>query len=200
MMKAVVLQVSEEDLARRRKLGLDRRDEMWEGVLHIAPAPSYEHQRMLDELTLFLGALLKRTKRGTLRSGINVFSDKVPVPDYRIPDHTFVAAGREGIIAPDGIRGGGPDAVIEVRSPEDESYEKMSFFAGLGVREVLVLDRDTKKPGVYRLAGGGYVAVSADAAGWVVSETMRVRFRRRAGPPPRLELEDLDDPASRAEI
>jgi hypothetical protein len=27
-------------IERRRRLGLDRRDEMWEGVYHLAPAPA----------------------------------------------------------------------------------------------------------------------------------------------------------------
>jgi hypothetical protein len=48
--------------------------------------------------------------------GINVFGDATTTEDYRIPDLTFVAAGRQHIIAADGIRGGGPDAVVEVRS------------------------------------------------------------------------------------
>lgn len=49
-MKAVILHVSDEDLAHRRLTGVDRFDEMWEGVLHMAPAPMYEHQRIVDEL------------------------------------------------------------------------------------------------------------------------------------------------------
>ena len=83
-------------------------------------------------------------------SGINVFeSDK----NYRIPDLTFVAAGREDILHEDGVGGEGPDAVIEIRSPHDETYDKLSFYASLGVREVIVIDRDTKRPELYRLAG-----------------------------------------------
>jgi hypothetical protein len=30
-------------LERRRRSGLDRLDEVWEGVLHMVPAPSGEH-------------------------------------------------------------------------------------------------------------------------------------------------------------
>src|SRR2546426_11675351 len=47
LMKGVILQVSEEALARRRQTGVDRYDEMWEGALHMAPAPAYEHQRIV---------------------------------------------------------------------------------------------------------------------------------------------------------
>ena len=68
-MKAVIARVTDEELAVRRRTGIDRWDEMWEGVLHMPPAPNYEHQRMLDSLIIVLAPLLDETKRGTLRSG-----------------------------------------------------------------------------------------------------------------------------------
>src|SRR5687768_6018801 len=116
-MRAVLLDVSPAELAHRKAIGADRWDEMWEGVLHMTPAPGNEHQRMLDRLIVFLLPLLERTGRGTLRSGINVFDESSLEESYRIPDATFVGAGREAILADDGVRGGGPDAVIEIRSP-----------------------------------------------------------------------------------
>ena len=149
-MRAVLSHISEAELAERKAWGLDRRDEMWEGVLHMTPAPSVEHQRVIEELILFLKPLLRSTARGALRAGINVFrADK----DYRIPDLTFVAAGREAVVAEDGTRGGGPDAVIEIRSPDDESYEKLPFYAAIGTREAIVIDRDSKRTEIFRLAG-----------------------------------------------
>ncbi|HMF97801.1 MAG TPA: hypothetical protein VKE96_26055 [Vicinamibacterales bacterium] len=89
-MKAVIAHLSAHDLAERRRTGLDRWDEMWEGILHMAPAPNYEHRRMLDALIEHLGALLRSTGRGTLRSGINVFWEATPRENYRIPDLTFM--------------------------------------------------------------------------------------------------------------
>src|SRR5688572_7431803 len=136
-----MLEVDPSLLEQRRRLGLDRFDEMWEGVLHVSAAPASEHQRIVEELLIFLKPLLRRTQRGVLRSQINVFDEASPVENYRIPDLTFVAAGREALVAEDGIRKGGPDAVIEVRSPGDESYEKLPFYAKLGIRKVLIVDR-----------------------------------------------------------
>jgi Uma2 family endonuclease len=199
-MRAVLVHVTDQELALRRSRGLDRWDEMWEGVLHMTPAPSVEHQRILDELVIFLGPRLAASGRGTLRSGINVFRQDVPRPDYRIPDLSFVSAARRHILQEDGARGGGPDAVIEIRSPEDETYEKLPFYAALDVREVIVIDRDTKRPEVYRLAGSQYVLLQPDAERWLISETLDVRFRQLTGPPARLEIEDVLDAAVRAEI
>jgi Uma2 family endonuclease len=197
-MKALILQLSEEELGRRRKIGLDRWDEMWEGVLHMPPAPLYEHQRIQSETNIFLVPLLSLRKRGIMVPGVNVFDESSHIENYRIPDFSFVAEGRREIIAEDGIRGG-PDAVVEIRSPGDETYEKLGFYAKVGVREVLVIDRDTKKPEVFRLAGGRYLAVSTDRDGWIHSEVLSVRMRRSPSGP-RLEIEDIDDPSARTEI
>ena len=199
-MKAVVPDVSPTELARRKLTGIDRWYEMWEGVLHMAPAPYDEHQRILGELLAFLLPLLKRGRRGALRPGINVFREASPKEDYRIPDLTFVATGREAILAKDGVRGGGPDAVIEIRSPGDETCDKFPFFAALGIREVVVIDRDSKKTEVHRLEGAQYAAAAPDADGSVRAPILAVRFRQEPGESPLLVVEDVADPAQRAEI
>ena len=190
-MRAVIVHLREEELADRRSKGLDRWDEIWEGVLHMTPAPSLEHQRILDEMIAFLRPRLAASGRGVLISGINVFRESSPAPDYRIPDLTFVADGREGILREDGVRGAGPDAVIEIRSPEDETYDKLPFYAALGVGEVLVCHRDTKTPELFRLVEGAYHVMEPDSAGWLLSNALGVRLRRVDGNPPRLSIEDL---------
>ena len=129
---------------------------------------------------------------------INVFNDASSSPDYRIPDMTFVSAGREHVIARDGVRGEGPDAVIEIRSPGDETYDKFPFFARIGVREVIVVDRDTKQLEIYRLVGSQYVADQMDSGKWLRSEVLQVRFTTTE--PAHLVVEDLDDPSVRVEV
>ena len=193
-MKAVMLEVDAGLLEQRRRLGLDRKDEMWEGVLHMAPSPANEHQRVVDELLYFLMGLLRRTGRGTIRSNINVFDEASPLENYRIPDLTFVAAGREALFAKDGIRGGGPDAVIEVRSPNDETYDKLPFFARLGVREVSVVDRDTKQVEVFRLGAEGYQPAEGTPDGDVPSDVLGVTFRALGDAEPRLRVVAVGEP------
>ena len=56
-MRAVMLDVPESLLDERRRQGLDVFDEVWEGVLHMVPPPSGEHQRLELELgSAFLSA------------------------------------------------------------------------------------------------------------------------------------------------
>jgi hypothetical protein len=38
-------------LERRERLGLDRKDEVWEGVLHVVPSPSGRHGDLAAQLT-----------------------------------------------------------------------------------------------------------------------------------------------------
>jgi Uma2 family endonuclease len=170
---------------------------VWDGVLHMTPAPSLEHQRVVGRLIEFLAPPLRATNRGQLFFQINVFrTDK----DYRIPDLTYVAASRSHVLKADGVRGEGPDAVIEIRSPDDETYEKFAFFASLGVREIIVIDRDTKRVELFRLAGVQYIALQPDAEGGLRSEAMNVRFSAIDETPPRLIVVDVVDPARRVEI
>jgi Uma2 family endonuclease len=186
-MRAVVVHLRDEELEDRRAKGLDRWDEMWDGVLHMTPAPSLEHQRILGRLIEFLGPRLRETGRGTLVAGINVFSADL---NYRIPDLTFVSQGREHVLHDDGVRRGGPDAVIEIRSPEDETYDKLPFYAALAIREVIVCDRNSKAPEIFRLAGSQYLVLQRDGEGSLRSEVLGIAFRRIDGTPPRLHVED----------
>jgi len=163
----------------------------------MVPAPYLEHQRILDDLISFLRGPFKSSGRGTVVSGINVFRSS---NDYRILDLTFVAGGREHVFREDGVREGGPDAVIEIRSPRDETYEKLPFYAAIGTREVIIVDCDTKRPEIYRPAGTQYVALQPDADGWLLSETMTIRFRVIADQLSRLYVEDARDPSAHTEI
>src|SRR5207249_6606250 len=73
---------------------------------------------------------------------------------------------------------GAPLVVVEVRSPGDETYEKFGFYAGLGVPEVWVFDRDTRVPDLYALVPGPkYDPIPAGPDGWVRSPATGVEFR-----------------------
>ena len=47
-------------IERRRRLGLDHRDEIWEGTYRMNPPPSHEHQVILQQLAELLGPLARR--------------------------------------------------------------------------------------------------------------------------------------------
>ncbi|MEK7469117.1 MAG: Uma2 family endonuclease [Planctomycetota bacterium] len=191
---------TEDDIAERQRLGLDLFDEEWEGVYHVTPAPSVDHQVVLTGLLRFLGALLESRGGGTVLPEVNVFREGPKQPDYRVPDLVFVALGREAIIARDGIRGGAPDAIFEILSPRDESYQKFGFYAAIGVPEILIVGPEERAAEVWALAEGRYMKVPAGADGAVVSRALEVSFRTQAGSPARLELTDRRNPSRRVTI
>jgi Uma2 family endonuclease len=67
--------------------------------------------------------------------------------------------------------------VVEIHSPGDETYEKMPFYAEIGVPEVWVIDRDTKRPELYLLQLGKYAAQGQATDGWLHSSATGIQLR-----------------------
>jgi Uma2 family endonuclease len=166
-MRVVMLDVPQSTLDERRALGLDGRDEMWDGVLHMVPPPSEPHQGLSSEFFLAVGALAKirglvpRMETGLFR-GDN---------DYRVPDQLYCRPEhrtRRGVE--------GAELVVEVRSEGDDTYRKLEFYAALGVGEVLVLHPEPRGVELFRLVEGRYVAVSPAEDGTVLTQVLGLRL------------------------
>ena len=84
--------------------------------------------------------------------------------NYRIPDLILLRPDSRAI-QKGAYFEGPPDVVVEIRSPEDETIEKLPFYAALGVREVWVIDRDTRAPQIYELQGKTLDEKGPDADG-----------------------------------
>jgi len=133
-------------IERRRQLGQDLFDEMWEGVLHMNPAPHSRHSNLQQQLAELLGPLAR--KAGLLpRVGIfNLGDDK----NYRVPDGGLLRPGPDGVYLPTAA------LVIEIVSPGDESWEKLSFYAARGVEELLIVDPQERTVSWLGLEAGNY--------------------------------------------
>ena len=176
-MKAVVLDLPDHWLAERERSPWSRRDEMWEGVLHMAPPPSFGHQNFAAALLTFLHGRWARP------AGCQVVGEVAVAPpgqadwrkNYRVPDLTLLTPDRFGMNR-DSHLAGAPAVVVEIRSPGDETDEKLAFYATLGVPEVWIFDRDTKAMELRILDGAAYRLLVPDAAGWLTSRITGVRF------------------------
>jgi Uma2 family endonuclease len=135
-------------LERRRRMGADRFDEVWEGVLHMVPGPGDRHALIEGQLPRLLGPAADRA--GLLLSGqFNIGS-----PDnYRVPDWGLHRAGGWGTYAVTAA------LVVEIVSPGDETWEKLPFFAGCSVDEVLIVDSSTRQVHWLVLRDGSYEPV-----------------------------------------
>jgi Uma2 family endonuclease len=186
-MRAVMLDVPPSLLDERRRFGQDRFDELWNGVLHMVPPPSFLHQTIGTELANFLGPRL--AARGIrVLIGTGVFRPGSRGRDYRVPDLVFFPADRPDLVTKRGIEGPAL-CVAEIRSPDDETYEKMPFYADLGIRELIVIEQETRAVELYRLAGATYLATSPNEAGRLHVATIDVRLATVPGPEPRLRVE-----------
>jgi Uma2 family endonuclease len=120
----------DELLVRRRRSGLDRLDEVWEGVLHMVPAPSYGHASVEAQLSEILGPVAR--KAGLAMIGQSNLGEGEH--DFRVPDGALHRPGAGGTWHPTAA------LVIEIVSPDDESWEKLPFYAAHDVDEVLIVD------------------------------------------------------------
>ena len=117
--------------------------------------------------------------------------------NYRIPDLVLLTPERFHIDCNEYFDGG-PDAVVEIHSPGDEAYEKLPFYASVGVREVLVIDRDTRQPELYELVGGEFQIREPGPQGWVKCELTGIELRAAAGEKLEIRIVGRDD--SRAQL
>jgi len=173
-MRGVLLEVDEALLERRRCTGADRWDELWDGVLHMPPPPGDAHQALGQGLFRVLAPLAEaRSLRPRYETGLFRTAD-----DYRVPDQSYAPPER---FSDRGIEGAAA-LVVEIRSPHDETYEKLDWYAAQGVPEVLVVHPEDRRVELYVLRGARLVLVQADAAGEVASEVVAARFATVAGP------------------
>lgn len=150
-MKTVVLEPPpcevEQLIERRKALGLDRYDEMWEGVYHMVPMGRFRHGRLQARVLELIAGPAEQA--GLLLSG--PFNLGAP-EDFRVPDA--------------GLHQGQPDdeavyletaaVVIEIVSPDDETYDKLPFYAAHGVEELIVVDAELRRVRIFTLAGRTY--------------------------------------------
>jgi Uma2 family endonuclease len=154
-MRALVLDPAtaglEELLERRRVSGLDRLDEVWDGVLHLVPAPGSGHAQLVQQLAEVLGPL---ARKAGLTPAMGEFNLGDSDHDFRVPDGGLLRHK-----APQTWISTAP-LVVEILSADDETWDKLPFYAAHRVGELLILDPRARKVHWLRLAGGTYEPVA----------------------------------------
>ena len=136
-------------LQRRRALGQDLFDEVWEGDYHVAPAPHRRHGDVDDQLAALLRPIAR--DRGLWPSGPANIGEP---DDYRVPDRVYFHGRDPAAFEPTAA------LVVEILSPVDETYDKLDFYARRGVEEVLVVDPERASVAWYRRQGDTMERVS----------------------------------------
>ena len=134
--------LAEKLIAERQAAGADKFDEVWDGVYVMSPLANDEHQYLVKELTTILTFAVDWAKLGQTRPGVNISDRKDDwTKNYRCPD-VAVFLNETKAENCDAFWFGGPDFGIEIVSSGDRIVEKLSFYAAVGARELLVIDRD----------------------------------------------------------
>ena len=143
--------------AERQLTGADRFDEVWEGIYMMAPLADDEHQELQARLTAVFQTVVGWSGLGLVRAGVNVsdrdddwrFNYRCPDVVVFLPNTTAQNKGSHWL--------GGPDFAVEIVSPYDRSRDKLSFYADVSVRELLLVDRSPWALELYRLDNGRLV-------------------------------------------
>ena len=115
-------------LERRRRLGQDLFDEVWEGVYHVNPAPHSRHGRTARQVAVIVEPLAQAA--GLV--GTDPFN-LGEADDYRVPDGGWLRPGPDQVYLPTAA------LVLEVVSPDDDTWEKLGFYARHHVDELLIV-------------------------------------------------------------
>ncbi len=134
-------------IERRREAGVDRLDEVWQGVRHMVPGPSFEHAHVAQQLGELLGPL---ARAAGLVPTMHEFNLGEGEHDFRVPDGGLHRPGAAGVWLSTAA------LVVEVRSPGDETWQKLPFFAAHHVDEVVIVDPAQRTVTWLGLRGGEY--------------------------------------------
>jgi Uma2 family endonuclease len=195
-MKAVMPSILPDIQAMRKRSGADRWDEMWEGVLHMPPMPNRDHQDLEGSLESYLRYYWAPQHQAKVYHQINLAAIDGWPKNYRIPDLVLLSPQRFAIDRNEYFEGA-PDVVVEIHSPDDETYEKMPFYRDLGVPEVWVIHRDSREPVIYVLKRNRYKKQSATARGWLRSPGTGIELAAEKG---KLAIRLAGDDSSRQDL
>lgn len=190
-------QASAEIIEDRRARGIDHHDEVWEGLYVMSPAANNEHQQLVLRLALALVEAVDRANLGRSYPGVNV-TDRADdwTKNYRCPDVVTFLTGNAAVDRQTHWLGG-PDLAIEIVSPYDRSREKIEFYAKIGTRELLLVDRAPWQLELFRLCDGNLnsVGIATVENGIAVAcETAPLSFALRAAEiRPEIEIAHLRD-------
>ncbi len=164
----------------REARGADRYDEVWEGIYMMVPMPNDEHQQIVTRIAVILQEVVGWPGGGEVRAGVNLSDRETDWErNYRVPD--------VAVFLPDGDAEncdthwrGGADLLVEITSPGDRTREKISFYSRIGVKELLLLDREPWTLELYRPQEGQLQKVgrsSPDAADVLGSAMVPLSFQ-----------------------
>ena len=151
-------------IAERKRSGLDRFDEWWEGVYRVVTGPRPDHGMIVAELcAMFLPLCKERglSTAATLNIGVDGWNARVPDigvfrPDVNMTSPAFASTA---------------ELVVEVLSPREAAGEKLPFYAESGIAEYLEVDLPNGACRLLALTDGRWAPVTtSDVLGFELAD------------------------------
>lgn len=143
-------------IEQRRRTGIDRLDEVWEGVYVVNPPPSFRHAIVADRIAALLRSHAETRRLVVTREVGLGRPDDHRIPDVVIADTADLDDRRHYLLT--------AKIVVEVLSP-NEASDKRPFYLAHGVAEVVHVDLVRRTVEWWAVGPGGdsYQPVSAGA-------------------------------------
>ena len=150
----------------------DKRYQLLDGEMILAPSPTTRHQTIVLRLTLVLQEFVAASSLGRLwLAPLDVvLSDH----DVAQPDILFVSNERSRIITDANIQGA-PDLVVEILSPGTVEFDrgyKLALYGRHGVREYWLVDPDAETVEVLTLGDQGLTPAATYRRGEVLASPL----------------------------
>jgi len=178
--------VEQSIIEKRRAWGVDQHDEVWDGVYVMPPSANNDHGYRVSSLCAAFVNTIEPTGLGKVYDAPNISDRDHPWKhNYRTPDIGVVLNGSTAVDCGTHFVGA-VDFLVEIVSKGDRSYEKIDFYAQLGVRELLILDRDPWAIKLYRHDSQRLVEIADLRPGdgrSAVSEVLPLSFSLETGDP-----------------
>lgn len=110
------------------------------------PAPHSRHSAVQQQLAVLLDSPAREASLDPRLGIFNLGEDG----DYRVPDGGLLRPGSDAVYLPTAA------LVVEIVSPDDETWEKLDFYAAHQVDELLIVDPNERRVHWLGLRGGGY--------------------------------------------
>jgi Uma2 family endonuclease len=133
-----------------------RRYEIVDGELLVTPSPRRAHQKVVTQLTRFLGNFVETTGCGEVY--VAPFDVVFSLFDVVEADILYVSKERASVITEKNVQGA-PDLVVEVLSEstaEIDRTTKLKLYARYGVQEYWLIDPEECTAEIYRREARGF--------------------------------------------
>jgi len=132
-----------------------RLDEVWSGDYLVMPLTDILHQDIQGKLMGILGIEygIGEERTANVIHNVVVSDQKDYRSNFRRPDLSVFLPGNPVKDRKTHYQGG-PDFLVEIVMPCDRSRDKLPFYASIGTREVLIVDRSPWQLELYQLRRG----------------------------------------------